>query len=247
MLGLLVCVPSHCKEITIVSDPICPLVCTKQHNDTQLPGYVLEIAKAIFGQKGQNVEFLALPYARAIQQVRAGQFDAIITLPSDAPDFVFPLENQGVISGCFYSNQSDAYEYTPSTLEGKVMGLTKGPNYQSMPQLASFVKKFSKTEYITWLHGPDASKKGFRMLLKRRIDAIGMPQKEARWIIDQEKINRKIKESGCFTVGNIYIGFSPVNTQSKHYANQLSDGMNVLRTTGQLGHILEKYNLKDWK
>lgn len=247
LTGLMVCLQTHCQEITIVSDPTCPQFCTTKIHDTQLPGYIFEIVDTIFSMEGYSFRFFSQPYARAIKNVRSGKFNAVLTSHADAPDFVFPLEAQGVYSACFYSLFSDPYVYQLSSLDGKVLGLVKGPDYQRIPQIGQYVNKYDKTENLTWLHGLEATERGFRMIQKRRIDVMAITQSGARQMMNQLELKEEIKESGCFKIGSSYIAFSPDNPQSKRYAQLLTDGMNKLRTTGKLDKILAKYNLKDWK
>ncbi len=91
-------------------------------------GYMLDIAKAVFGSKGLEVKYTVTPWARALEDVRAGRSSAVIAAGvDDAPDFVFPVQEQGIGVQSFYVKAGSSWKYSGvDSLKNLKLGCDQG-------------------------------------------------------------------------------------------------------------------------
>ena len=94
-----------------------------------------------------------------------------------------------------------------------------------------------------------------RKLLKGRIDVI--PEDKSVFIETANGMGvlEKIESAGIDPINSkegldearLYMAFSPKNPKSKEYAKLISAGIEQMRLSGELGKILAKYGLTDWR
>ncbi|WP_157729877.1 transporter substrate-binding domain-containing protein [Bacterioplanes sanyensis] len=95
MLMLLLPIVAAAQTLSIRSDTWYPM-----NGDPQAdkPGFMIEIAKAIFEPQGITIDYRLMPWERALSEVRAGRIDCVVgAYVEDAPDFVFPEQPWGLI------------------------------------------------------------------------------------------------------------------------------------------------------
>lgn len=101
---LLTAVTSSADTISIVADEWCPYNCSPESDK---PGYMIEIAAAVFQKSGHTVDYKTINWSRAIDKARKGKYTAIVgTTKGDAPDFIFPDQEQGVTTNSFFVKRS---------------------------------------------------------------------------------------------------------------------------------------------
>jgi len=210
------------------------------------PGYAVEMAQRIFEKAGHTVVYEVVPWARAITETRRGAFSGIIAaLPSDAMDFVLPGNEIGIAKYCFYVRRNDPWKYTgiPS-LAGKKIGAVNGYSYSA--QLDPFLLENKAVELVS---GGDAARKNVKKLVAGHIDTFIENAAVVASLGPQEPGVEKIEEAGCQMdeIGKLYISFGPNDPKSQEYAKILSDGIDEMRSSGELKEILAKYGLTDWK
>lgn len=233
----------HTETIALRADLWCPYNCDP---DSDTPGYIIEIAHQIFEKAGHSIDYQVLNWARAIEETRQGNLDGIVgAYKHDAPDFIFPENAQGQAVDMFYTTGNSSWRYTnPDSLAGTTIGIIKDYSYGG--KLDTYIKKNSNQFVV--LHGSDVFSRNIQMLLLGRTTALIANKfvMDRHFSVEQNLIGR-IVEAGVATVENVYIAFSPGNPRSKIYARILSDGIETLRTSGELKKILKKYNLTDWQ
>ena len=75
-------------------------------------GLVVDIAKAVIEAKGHTVSYTVASWSRAIEDCRSGQYNAIIGATiEDAPDFVYPVEEQCQIRFAFFAKKGSPWKY----------------------------------------------------------------------------------------------------------------------------------------
>jgi len=90
------------ETITIVADEWCPYNCEE---NSDLPGFLIEIARLVFSAHGHSVRYIVMPWKRAVYEVEQGRFNAIAgALKNDAPGFVFPETENGFSQNGFFTN-----------------------------------------------------------------------------------------------------------------------------------------------
>lgn len=248
-LGAYLAVASNNTEILISYTEVCPFMCTQEKNR----GFVTDIAEAVFTTAGYKVNFLALPWARAISDINSGKTDAIISAAkSEAPGLIFPSQEIAMQSDCIFGRKDD--DWVP----GEDVKSYKGRKtivFSGWTKEIDFKKELGQDEY-------DNRFQHFSMdhtYLPRSIKMISLFRADGFWMEPQvvqyffkngsdEKQKSEIKNLGCIKRQKLYIGFSPNKPElSKKLALQFDEGITALRQNGKLKLILDKYNLKDWK
>ncbi len=231
--------------ITLVSDDWCPINC--EPNSDQ-PGFMIEIAKLIFGEEGHTVEYKKLPWERAIIETRKGKNNAIIgAYKGDAPDFVFPENEQALIGNSLFVKADSTWTYNGiSSLIEINIGVIKGYDYGEV--LNNHIEKSKNTMKVQMVFGETALEKNIKKLLKGRIDAVLESEFVFNYKASQMGHKGRVKSAGqVVDPDKAYLAFSPANPKSKNYARILSDGMEKIRKSGELKKILARYDLEDWK
>jgi ABC-type nitrate/sulfonate/bicarbonate transport system substrate-binding protein len=64
--------PAAAEVVTMAADVWCPYNCRP---DTEHPGFAIEMARAILEPQGRKVEYIVIPWARTLEEVRAGKIE----------------------------------------------------------------------------------------------------------------------------------------------------------------------------
>lgn len=235
---------SH-EVITMGSDEWLPYVGTQTNR-----GYMIEVADAIFREKGIEVQIKQFPWARILTMVRKGELTAAPGMQRhQAPDFIIPAEPLGVDEAAFFLRTSDTWSYRGvKSLEGKRLGVIKNYTYES--QLDRYISdNFSNGNKIHVAYGDDPYQQIVRVLRTRRVDMVVANPNVFLYTLRTMGLDsrdfRKIPIPN--SARYVYIGFSPASDTAGEYAKTLSDGIVRMRKNGELDKILRKYSLKDWK
>ncbi len=245
---LLFTVTSSADTISIVADEWCPYNCVPESDK---PGYMIEIAVTVFQKSGHTVDYKTINWSRAIDKTRKGKYTAIVgAAKGDAPDFIFPDQEQGVTISSFFLKKGATWKYSGiDSLAGIKLGVIQDYDYGQF--INQYLKKNSNTPLVQFVSGDNALDLNFKKIEAGRIDAI---------LEDKNVFLLKASEMGKTDLfshagdeispgrdNKIYIAFSPLNLKSKEYATLLSKGMDEIRTSGILKNILAKYGLSDWQ
>lgn len=77
--------------------------------ESNLPGYMIELARAIFKQHGYEVNYETMPWKRALSTVKTGKHDCVVgAYKEDAPGFVFPTESWGMDQADFFVKKGNS-------------------------------------------------------------------------------------------------------------------------------------------
>lgn len=209
-------------------------------------GFVVEILKEIFEKKGITVKYETRPWARAIKLGEEGKVDAVIgAMKSDAEGFVFPEESIGILANDFYVPADSDWKFTGfESFKGYKVGIVT--DYAYGDEVDKFISENkSNFDYVA---GENAIEMNIKKLAHKRIDIL----MDTKFVVDFTANNigltDKIKYAGDDgSSDKIYVAFSPAKSTSKDYADYFDVGMKELRKSGELGKILKKYGLSDWK
>lgn len=232
----------YAETITLRADIWCPYNCDP-NSDT--PGFMVEIAGMVFEKAGHSVDYQLLPWARAITETREGKFNGIIgAYKNDAPDFIFPENEQGQSVDMFYTKKGSSWRYeNMASLSGQAIGIIKDYSYGE--QMDEYIKK--NNEQFVIMYGDDAFDRNLKMLLLGRTTVMIENQYVMNNYMKVHNCRDQFVETGISGSNKVYIAFSPKNPRSEAYSKILSTGINQLRSSGDLQKILDKYGLKDWK
>ncbi len=241
----LISLNAHADRITIVSDEWCPINCKP---GSEKPGFMVEFAQQIFIKAGHQLEYIQEPWERAVAESRKGEHTGIIgAYQGDAPDFIFPENEQAMIGNSFFVGKDKPWIYTGIDSLSKVnLGIIRGYDYGK--EINDYIQANKDTLKVQANGGEDALEKNIKKLLAGRIDAIIENNYVFSFKINQMGVADKFKLAGvAIKPDKAYIAFSPANPKSKEYAEILSKGMEELRKSGELAAIMKKYGLQDWK
>jgi polar amino acid transport system substrate-binding protein len=216
--------------------------------DSAKPGYMIEVAKAIFTKAGYTVDYQCKGWTweRSIEEARQGRIDAIVgAAVDDAPDFIFPKETFINQQMTFFVKKGNTWKYKGiSSLEQIRFGVISGYSYEEA--IDEYIEKNSGKENIQAMKNANALELNIKKLEAGRIDATIEDASVFAMKVLSLGMNGKFEEAGV--VGepdNITIAFSPAKETSKKYAEILSKGLKDMRASGELKKILEKYGLKE--
>lgn len=237
---------AHADTISIRGDSWCPYNCDPK--DAK-PGYMIEIAKEVFGKAGHTVDYQTLTWSRALEKVKAGEFTAAVgAAKDDAPELVYGTAPLGKQANTFAIRADDSFTYNGlASLEGKAVGVISGYAYND--ELDAYIEKNkADPKKVQAAAGDDALTTNMNKLVAKRVDLV---LEDANVLANQivtQKLDGKVKitDSAVKTL-DLYIAFSPANPKAKEYAALLDKGVDELRTSGKLAAILAKYGVKDWK
>ncbi|MDF2177987.1 transporter substrate-binding domain-containing protein [Aliiglaciecola sp. CAU 1673] len=213
--------------------------------DAAKPGFMIELATRIFTEAGHEVDYKLMPWERAVDSVRKGEFDCVVgAYKEDAPDFIFPNENWGIDDTGFFVKEGDSWTYSgPDSLLQRKVAVINGYAYgDTLDKLIE-----DNPSVFQGLGGSDALEKNVKKLEAGRADVI---------IESPSVMQAKLKEMGVSGIvlagtldepSEIYIACSPAKDSSKQYMDLVDKGTAKLRASGELAKIMESYGLEDWK
>jgi len=132
LLGVFICAflfgTLQADEITIASDDWLPFNGTPGSKN---PGYMVEVAQKVFAERGHNIKYVSMPWARAIQKGREGVVNGIIgAYRGDAPDFIFPDNELGMIDNAMFVKKESKFTYKHvSSLQKESLACIIGYDY----------------------------------------------------------------------------------------------------------------------
>lgn len=245
---LLAPVSSYAETISIVADEWCPYNCAK---GTAASGFMIEIAKKIFGDHGITIEYSTMPWEQAIEETRQGKHTAIVgASKNDAADFIFPTLEQGWMQNQFFVKKGSAWHYLgKDSLSQVVIGVAAGYTYGAT--VDGYIQaNRNNLSRVQMASGDDVLAVNVKKLLGDKVGVVIEDVHVMGYYLAQSKLQDKIAVAGKIPISdqnNLYIAFSPKEKSAKQYAKMLDEGMAEIRANGELAKILAKYSITDWR
>ncbi|MBE9608310.1 substrate-binding periplasmic protein [Chitinilyticum piscinae] len=226
--------------LRLVSDPWCPVACRA---GSDKPGYLVELARAVFEPAGYRVDYQEVPFARAELMINRGEADGfigVLRLPKRS-SWAFPATPQAISRVCFYTRPDSRWSYRNSMSSSELPSVGSIKDYSYGQEIDAKLAD-SKADALS---GVDGLERNLRKLAGHRIDAIVEYELVVQY---QQHLNRTpLRNAGCSQQADeLYLAFSPKRHDGAQLAQQLEAGIVRLRQTGQLARILQKYGLQDW-
>lgn len=247
-LFLFIALATSCiaETITIVADEWPPFNGRAKSRDE---GYMVDIARMIFEDKGIDVKYVTMPWKRAIAGTRQGVYTAVVGASKrDAAGFVFPEEELARNTLAFYVKKGNSWRFQGvDSIRQITLGVIAGYDYRQW--LNEYIKEnrnnASKVQILT---GNVPLQRSLQKLMLDRIDVVVDTEAAILWEAKRLGFLNEIESAGYGgEPAFCYIAFSPKRADSPIYAKILSDGIAQLRTNGKLQNILDKYGLTDWR
>jgi polar amino acid transport system substrate-binding protein len=230
-------------DVVLAADEWCPFDCLSKA--TGQKGFMVEIADTVFTKAGHTVVFQIMKWEAAVTACREGKITGVIgALKGDAPDFVFPAEDQGQVSQGFFTLKNSTWGYVDTaSLADIKLGCAAAYSYCPVIDrwIANNAKKKSR---VLVCKSTEPIKDLIALLMNQTITAIIEEASVFQYHAKTMNLSSsfRIAGYGCPSQPG-YIAFSPKLPESKHYAAILSKGMIELRSNGTLSKMLEKYGL----
>ncbi len=230
--------PSKADSFKITITEWCPYMCT----ESDKRGFTTDIVEAAFQSQGQDIEFLPLPWLRALDLTRKGETDgSLAPAKAEAPDFIYPDMPVSHQQMCFFTAADHAWRYDgTSSLEEIRFGFLSN---LSLPGIMDYVAEKQGSDRIQPIADGQFMKKNFRKIDNGRIEALIDDQNVVFYYLKQERIEPDTyRLAGCLDREPIYLGLTPARPEeSARMASIYQKGLTAIRASGELEQILLGY------
>jgi polar amino acid transport system substrate-binding protein len=233
---------ARAETITLVADEWCPYNCAI---DSDAPGIMVEIAKKAFEPEGITVDYKIIPWARAIETVRSGQYNALLGAAyGDAEGFIFPTTPQAMMRNSFYVKKGNSWSFkTMESLNTISLGVIASYSYGD--EIDAYIARYSDTmPRIQIVTGEDAAQRNIDKLNAGRVDALIEASYVMEYHLKQRGMSDTIITAGMLPASmqdRLFIAFSPSHKDSKRYVAILNKAMERMKRTGELEAITRRY------
>lgn len=234
------------ETIVLVADAWPPY---NNAEDDPQKGYIVDIAEAIFNKHGHEVVYKILPWKVAVEETRKGTYDGLIGADSeDGAGFVFPEQEIGSYQIAFFVKKGNPWRFSDTrSLEKIKLGVAEGYGYNQF--LHDYIERNKKNYLrVQSTSGDYPLTNNIKKLLAGKIDATTVTSTTMLYTAKKMGVLEKIQPAGTAGLGRkVYLVFSPAKQSSRQFAKLLDEGLREMRTNGELGKILDRYGLSDWK
>ena len=218
----------------------CPFICP---DDPERPGMLVEYTRAIFLPSDVSVDFVVHNWSRAIKLAREGKVDALLAPAKDeAPSLKFPDTEIGVQRFCFFSRAEDPWEYQgPDSLNGRAIIHVRNALPLQLRQ------NDYEASLISYPYNDAYMPTSTEIMLKKRVDSVLMTLYSMQDFLNQRRLHKQIKLSGCVSEQKLYLAFTPAANQGdkvKQWMKVYNRQIGVLRQQQYFDKLLTKYRLK---
>lgn len=231
------------KTVLLVSDSWCPYNCEP---GAENPGILIEIAKRALEKEGFEVKYETLPWSRAIEETRAGKYDAIVSAAeADAPDFIFPGTHQATIQNTFFTANESAWTFKDLKSLGDVsLGVIR--DYAYNDDLDSYIALHAEdAQKIQTASGDGALETNIKKLLAGRLGAFIEDKNVVElYLRDNPEYQGKLRMAGMLPeteTNKIHVAFSPAEENAERYAKLIEKETRELRKNGEMEKIIARH------
>lgn len=232
--------------ITLVSDEYPPFNHLRNKDGE---GYMIDIAREIFEKEGLKVEYVSLPWTRAVNETRLGAFNAIVaSTDRESVGFVMPKEELALDRSTYWVKKGDPWRFEGiASLKGLRLGVIAG--YKYYDELNGYISEnLLKGERVQLASGENALERNIKKLLSGHVDILVDNEYTVLAAARNIGVADRITPVGYGGKPSpLYIAFSPRRKESQALADLLDKGVREMRKSGRLQKILEKYGIRDWK
>jgi polar amino acid transport system substrate-binding protein len=232
-------------SVVLASDPWCPYVCD---GGPDRPGYLVEIVERTLSAAGHTVVFRFLPWPRAIAAVRSGTVAALVGMGNvDAPDLVM-TKSLGRMVTALAIRRGSGFRYDGvKSLEHLRLATAAGVGSWGGGIDEYIAANVGNPDRIDVTPGVDPYAANLRKLVAGRVDVVVDNGHVLRWLAGRLNLSDKIEIVAIAESDDIRIGFSPALPNSREYVQQVENGVERLRASGELAAIMARYGMEDWQ
>ena len=208
---------------------------------------MMEVAQEAFGLAGYHVEYIEMPWMRAVNLARNGQIDAVVgAFEDDAPDFVFPTEPILFIRpSTLFARQEFDWQFAGiDSLREVTLGVIGGYDYGAELNAAIDKSIVASDNRVIQIYGDNATSRNIELLRKQRADLIVETDVVFWHIVGSSSDESRFKEIAQLTEPEgCHIAFSPTSERSKQLALALDSGIKEMTRNKRLLALAEKYQI----
>lgn len=238
--------PAVAGVITIRSDEWLPY---NGGSNLKPPGYMIEMADSIAKKNGHEIEYRVLLWDDSLEAVRKGLTDCVVgAYKSDAEDLVYPKKPWGRSAQNFYGFEELKWQYDGPESLGKVrVGVAADYSYGDLDPYIE-ANKADPTKIVVVPKLGRVIVRLIAQVVSRRIEVFVEDANVARSGLAQAGISDRIVSKGSVgELNDVYIACTPAGTRGQELVDMFDQGIDQLRSSGELEKILAKYGLKDWQ
>ncbi len=238
------------KTVTMVADEWCPFNCAP---DSEKQGYFVELARRILEPHGYKVEYKIVPWARAIEEVRAGKYNILIAAShEETPDFLFPAADGLSCGFSAYTRYEDPFVWRGvESVKNKRIGGIK--DYVYSEEINAYIDANPGVGHkIQIIRGDNALATNIKKLLGKRLDVmfenpsvLGYRLKEMEQDLTALGLTGKIRNAGAVAEEEsiCHLGFGPSNN-NKEAVHLVSEGVKQMEANGELAKLKAAYQIQ---
>lgn len=237
---------AQADRLSLRADYWCPYNC-QPTGDRQ--GYIIDIARAVFAPRGDEIDYDIIPWSRALLEVEQGKITAAIgAVPNEAPALRFHREPIGLSGNSFAIRRDFTFSYTGiDSLRGLRFGAMQDYSYDNGGEIDQYVAQaHSSGDTLQLVSGHEGTSQNLRKLMGNRVDVIIDSHFVIQYAVSELELTDRVAVLPAFAPGPIYLAFNPTAPQTAAYIDALDNGIRSLRASGQLAAILARYGLRDW-
>jgi polar amino acid transport system substrate-binding protein len=224
------------KVLIAAADPWPPFADDKNPTD----GVSLEIIRAAFETQDYEVTMMFVPWARALNGVRVGDYDLLPTTwkSNERMEYLHFSDPYLQNSIKFIKRVEDPFEYKDlSSLAGKTIGTIRGYSYSEDFVTATHFTKEEVNDFFT----------NIQKMLRDRID-LTVEDEIVAFSIIKEKNADFLSEitflNPPLTVENLYITVGLAHPRHEEIINAFNKGLKIIKENGVYAEILSQYGIE---
>lgn len=212
---------------------------------SELPGYAIEIARAIFGPRNIELDYANLSWGDALKAAAAGEIDAVVGANRDeAGSLVVPQEPIGLPRiGLFARRDSPArYDNVPALAKHRLGVIL---DYKYWTALDTYIERSDAPQVIKF-SGEQPLEDALAQLHAGEIDLLAETSSVFAWTAKSAGHSAGTFRLVYLHEGDpVYFAFAPGERGQRHAA-LFDEGIRALRRSGALAKILARYGQSDW-
>lgn len=215
--------------------------------DSEKPGFMIEIAQAIFKKHGYNINYKLGSRARGVMMVEEGKVDCIVNAKiKEHQSLAFPQEPWGYHAATIFAVPQSKLEFNDiEQVENINLGVIAGMRYDN-GALDKYIE--GKNDNVSFSYGNNAMESQVKKLLSGRTEAmVSCPllmrgQLESMGLpMEAAKVIGEVKPF----VG-MYFACGKGQSKTENFIKMIDKEIPALRESGELQKILDKYGQIDW-
>ena len=209
--------------------------------NAEKPGFLVEIAKAIFEPKGYIIDYQLCPWVRAVKDAREGSIDILVGAgDTEADGLLLSKTPQGFSENHFYSLPTSIWTYTDATsLSAVTIGVVRDYSYSPAVDARVVAK-----DRILEVAGERPLFQLIKLLEAQRVDVLIENRLVMQWTIQALNKSQAVRDAGSAQQrDSIYLAFSAQRPGASSRLALLEAGMTELRADGRLAAIYARYGV----